>query len=59
VAETVEMDVFTRPESTEFLAKRIPKRLSASDADRLAENLGDLPLAIEQAAALQAEPALA
>jgi tetratricopeptide (TPR) repeat protein len=55
VAETVQMDVFTRQESTEFLTKRIPKGLSASDADRLAENLGDLPLAIEQAAALQAE----
>jgi tetratricopeptide (TPR) repeat protein len=54
-SETVPMDVFTRTESIEFLAKRMPKRLSDADADRLAENLGDLPLALEQAAALQVE----
>ena len=55
VVETVQMDVFTRQESTEFLLRRIPKGLADSDADRLAESLGDLPLALEQAAALQAE----
>src|SRR5215472_11592054 len=49
VINTVPMDVFTRPESKEFLAKRVLKVLSEPDADRLAEQLGDLPLALEQA----------
>jgi len=55
VVGTVELDVFSRPESGEFLTKRVPKGLSESDADRLAENLGDLPLALEQAGAMLAE----
>jgi hypothetical protein len=49
------VDVFTRRESTEFLGKRVPRGLSEQDADRLAEQLGDLPLAIEQAGAMLAE----
>jgi tetratricopeptide (TPR) repeat protein len=55
VVETVPVDVFTRAESTDFLAKRVPKGISESEAARLAEELGDLPLALEQAGALQAE----
>jgi tetratricopeptide (TPR) repeat protein len=55
VVETVDIDVFTRAESTEFLVKRVPSGLSERDADELAEDLGDLPLALEQAGALQAE----
>jgi tetratricopeptide (TPR) repeat protein len=49
------VDVFTRPESTEFLLKRVPKGLRESEAGRLAAQLGDLPLALEQAGAMLAE----
>jgi Tetratricopeptide repeat/NB-ARC domain len=55
VVETVAVDVFTRAESIGFLARRVPKSLPESQADQLAEELGDLPLALEQAGALQAE----
>ena len=55
VVDTVQVDVFTRKESTEFLNKRVPKGLGALEADQLAEALGDLPLALDQAGALQAE----
>jgi tetratricopeptide (TPR) repeat protein len=55
VIDTIHVDVFTRQESKEFLTRRVPKGLSESDADLLAEKLGDLPLALEQAGALQAE----
>jgi tetratricopeptide (TPR) repeat protein len=55
VVETVPVEVFTRDESTEFLTKRVQKGLSATEAGQLAEELGDLPLALEQAGALQAE----
>lgn len=54
VADTVAVDVFTRPESLEFLHRRVPD-IGERDANRLAEALGDLPLALEQAGALQAE----
>jgi Effector-associated domain 2/Tetratricopeptide repeat/vWA-MoxR associated protein middle region 0/NB-ARC domain len=50
VAHALEVDVFTRSESKAFLRKRTPE-LTEADADRLAEALGDLPLAVEQAAA--------
>lgn len=53
VARTLSVDVFTREESKALLRRRA-RDLSDSDADRLAEALGDLPLAIEQAAAWQA-----
>ncbi|WP_248962418.1 FxSxx-COOH system tetratricopeptide repeat protein [Sphaerisporangium perillae] len=53
VAETLPVDVFTRDESLAFLAKRLRRTIDPSDADRLAAELGDLPLALEQAAALQ------
>jgi hypothetical protein len=50
VAETVEVDVFTRAESIELVGRRLPG-VPADEADRLAEAVGDLPLALEQAAA--------
>jgi tetratricopeptide (TPR) repeat protein len=53
-ADVVEVDVFTRQESVEFLERRLPS-ITPADADRLADELGDLPLALEQAAALQVQ----
>ncbi|MDI6103334.1 FxSxx-COOH system tetratricopeptide repeat protein [Actinoplanes sp. NEAU-A12] len=50
VTRSTEVDIFTREESKAFLSSRNPE-LSGEDAERLAEALGDLPLAIEQAAA--------
>ncbi|GAA1545673.1 hypothetical protein GCM10009678_30390 [Actinomadura kijaniata] len=55
VVETLPVDVFTREESVAFLIARVRRGLTEQDADRLAEALGDLPLALEQAGALQAE----
>jgi tetratricopeptide (TPR) repeat protein len=55
VVETTTVDPFTREESKEFFTKRLPRGLRETEADRLAEELGDLPLALEQAGALQAE----
>jgi tetratricopeptide (TPR) repeat protein len=55
VVDTVPVDVFTRAESMDFLAKRVPRGINRSEAAQLAEELGDLPLALEQAGALQAE----
>jgi tetratricopeptide (TPR) repeat protein len=49
VAKTVEVDVFERIESIELLRRRMPD-IGAAEADRLADHLGDLPLALEQAA---------
>lgn len=49
-AEALEVDVFTRGESVEHLCRRA-RGLSRSDADRVAEAVGDLPLAVEVAAA--------
>jgi transcriptional regulator with XRE-family HTH domain len=54
VATRVEVDVLTRPESIEMLQRRVP-RLTEADADRLAAELGDLPLAIAQAAGFMAD----
>ena len=56
-ARTVEVDVFTREESISFLRKRVPA-LPIPDADAVAEKLGDLPLAIEQAGAWLAATAM-
>jgi len=55
VVNTVAVDVFPRRESVEFFKKRMRRAISDQDADQLAEALGDLPLALEQAAALQTE----
>lgn len=48
-ATPVEVDVFARAESVTILSDRVPG-LSGADAGQLAEELGDLPLAIAQAA---------
>ncbi|GAA3023302.1 FxSxx-COOH system tetratricopeptide repeat protein [Streptosporangium longisporum] len=55
VVDTVPVDVFSRTESIEFLRKKVPGPIGDEDRDRLAEELGDLPLALEQAGALQYE----
>ncbi len=57
VADTVEVNVFPRAESLAFLDRRVPS-ITASDAGRLADELGDLPLALEQAGALLTETAM-
>jgi tetratricopeptide (TPR) repeat protein len=49
-AAPVEVEVFSRAESVEHLRRRVPG-LAAQDAGALAVALGDLPLAVEQAAA--------
>ncbi|CAM5700153.1 hypothetical protein SAFG77S_01213 [Streptomyces afghaniensis] len=53
VATPLPVNVFERQESIELLQKRSPD-LTAEDADRLAEALGDLPLAVEQAGSWRA-----
>jgi hypothetical protein len=55
VARTVEVDLFTRDESKELLRRRGGGNITDNDADRLAEALGDLPLAVEQAASWRAQ----
>ncbi|WP_256984244.1 FxSxx-COOH system tetratricopeptide repeat protein [Streptomyces sp. XY006] len=50
VATSLPVNVFEREESIELLQKRAVE-LPREDADRLAEALGDLPLAVEQAGA--------
>jgi tetratricopeptide (TPR) repeat protein len=54
IARPLEVAVFKREESKELLRRRGPE-IDDEEADRLAEVLGDLPLAIEQAAAWRAE----
>ncbi|MFJ8959093.1 FxSxx-COOH system tetratricopeptide repeat protein [Lentzea sp. NPDC102401] len=53
VARPLELAVFDRAESIELLGKRGPE-IDEADANVLADKLGDLPLAIEQAAAWRA-----
>jgi cellulose biosynthesis protein BcsQ len=55
-SNTLPVAVFTREESVEHLSRRAPG-LSAEEADHVAEAVGDLPLAVEQAAAWLAETA--
>jgi hypothetical protein len=52
VVDTIPLDVFERAESVQFLLKRVPRRLTETEADKLGESLGDLPLALEQAGAV-------
>ena len=54
VAEPLEIDVFSREESVGLLRRRVAG-LSAAEATQVADKLGDLPLAIEQASAWLAE----
>ena len=49
-AEPLEVDVFTRDESVAHLLRHVPK-LDPEDAHQVAEALGHLPLAVEQASA--------
>ena len=53
IARPLELAVFRREESIELLGKRGPE-IPRDEAETLAEKLGDLPLAIEQAAAWRA-----
>jgi tetratricopeptide (TPR) repeat protein len=54
IATTLRIDVLDRTESVAFLRKRLGARPSAV-IESLAEQLGDLPLALEQAAAYMEE----
>jgi hypothetical protein len=54
IATPVEVDVLARAESAAILQARVSV-LSGADADRLAAELGDLPLAIVQAAGFMAD----
>jgi cellulose biosynthesis protein BcsQ/tetratricopeptide (TPR) repeat protein len=49
-ADLLEVDVFSREESVAHLLRHVP-HLDPGDAERVADALGDLPLAIEQASA--------
>lgn len=53
IARPLELAVFKREESIELLGRRGPE-VAVEDANELAEKLGDLPLAVEQAAAWRA-----
>lgn len=55
VIDTVQVDVFSPSESVEFLRRRIRGPLDLASVDTLASELGYLPLALEQAGALQSE----
>jgi tetratricopeptide (TPR) repeat protein len=54
IAHPVELDVLSREEAVHFLAEQRPG-LAADEADQLADALGDLPLALAQAAGYLAE----
>jgi tetratricopeptide (TPR) repeat protein len=56
-ADALEVNVFARQESKEFLRLCVDG-ISDADADRLAEEFGDLPLGLEQAAAWLAQTAM-
>ena len=54
ISASIEVDVFDRVESAALLQTRVP-HLAADDAGKLAAALGDLPLAVAQAARFLAE----
>ncbi|MFI7598992.1 FxSxx-COOH system tetratricopeptide repeat protein [Actinoplanes sp. NPDC049681] len=54
LAAGVEVEEFTRAESVALLQTRVPA-MSGVDADRVAAAVGDLPLAVDQAAGLLAD----
>jgi tetratricopeptide (TPR) repeat protein len=58
IADVVGVREFTRAESITLL-RRLAPDLTAVEADRLAEAVGDLPLAVEQAGSLLADTGLA
>ncbi|MGC5017729.1 FxSxx-COOH system tetratricopeptide repeat protein [Micromonospora sp. DT47] len=53
-ANPIQVDVFDRTESVAHLAQRVPA-ISAEEADRVAEALGDLPIAVAAAGAWLAD----
>jgi hypothetical protein len=55
-AEVIELDVFTRAESVEFLRRRV-RQFDATAAHQLADAVGDLPLVLEHAVEAQLTPA--
>jgi tetratricopeptide (TPR) repeat protein len=57
-ANTIQIDVFTREESVELIMRR-GRGIMREDAYRLAERLGDLPLAVEQAVTWQRQTGMA
>ncbi|MBE1486965.1 FxSxx-COOH system tetratricopeptide repeat protein [Plantactinospora soyae] len=57
VTEYLEIGVFERAESVELISRRV-QTLMPSDAEAVAERLGDLPLVVEQAAAWLATTAM-
>lgn len=57
VVKAIEVDVFRREESRAFLEHRLAG-LSDEESEKLAEALGDLPIALEQAVALQSGTAM-
>ena len=54
LANSLEVDVFAREESVALIKRRSPQ-IPEDAANRLADSLGDLPLAVEQAAVWLAE----
>ncbi len=58
IAGTVGVREFTRAESIELL-RRLTPNLTEVEADRVAEAVGDLPLAVEQAGSLLADTGMA
>jgi tetratricopeptide (TPR) repeat protein len=58
VWDAVEVNVFERPESVALVRKR-GTEISIEDANRLADKLGDLPLALDQAASWQSATGMA
>jgi Domain of unknown function (DUF4062) len=58
IADVVGVAEFTRAESTDVL-RRLAPELTGAEADRVAEAVGDLPLAVEQAGSLLADTGMA
>ncbi|MEV4619443.1 FxSxx-COOH system tetratricopeptide repeat protein [Asanoa sp. NPDC049573] len=54
IAKPSELDIFDRDNSVDLLRELVPA-IAAGEADDLADDLGDLPLAVAQAGALLAE----
>jgi hypothetical protein len=57
LAGTLEVNVYSRDEAIEHLLQVVPD-MDSRDAEKLADALGDLPLAIEQAGAMLRESAM-
>ena len=57
IADRIEVDTFDRAESVALLRARVDG-LSEQDADRIADALGDLPLAVDQAGSMLGDTGL-